>query len=430
MTPFVPSSPQTNSLMIGSLSARNLVDRFGSPLYVMDETLIRTRMRLYKTEFNHPDFATTITYAGKAFLTKAMVQIVDQEGLNLDVVSFGELMTALSVNFPPERLILHGNNKSKEELQTAIEAGVGVIVVDNPDEVRRIKSLHPTRRLNVLLRVNPGIEAHTHDYIKTATQDSKFGMSLADPNTFTLIRDLHRDPQFALLGFHCHIGSQIQALDAYLETVDVVLTTLQRLKAEGIDLRVVNLGGGLGARYLDSDPLLDYARLLNTLANAIAVGLKAKNLILDQVILEPGRSIVAEAGTTLYTVGSIKTTVTGKTYVMVDGSMADHLRTALYQAQYTALAAEKLDQAHDQEVTVAGKACESGDILIHSAKLPIMAEGDLIAVKSTGAYHYSMASNYNRLLKPAVVLVNGDQARIIVKRETIEDLLRNDEVIA
>jgi diaminopimelate decarboxylase len=276
MTPFVPSSPQTNSLMIGSLSARNLVDCFGSPLYVMDETLIRTRMRLYKTEFKHPDFATTITYAGKAFLTKAMVQIVDQEGFNLDVVSFGELMTALSVNFPPERLILHGNNKSTEELQTAIETGVGVIVVDNPDEVRRIKSLHPTRRLKVLLRVNPGIEAHTHDYIKTATQDSKFGMSLADPNTFTLIRDLHRDPQFALLGFHCHIGSQIQALDAYLETVDVVLTTLQRLKAEGIDLRVVNLGGGLGARYLDSDPLLDYARLLNTLANAIAVGLKAK----------------------------------------------------------------------------------------------------------------------------------------------------------
>ena len=229
---------------------------------------------------------------------------------------------------------------------------------------------------------------------------------------------------------HCHIGSQIQAIDAYLETVDVVLTTLQNLKAQGIDLRVLNLGGGLGARYLDSDPQLDYATALNTLANAIADGLKAKHLNLDQVILEPGRSIVAEAGTTLYTVGSVKTTVTGKTYVMVDGSMADHLRTALYQAAYTALAAEKLDQPHDQEVTVAGKACESGDILIHAAKLPRMAEGDLIAVKSTGAYHYSMASNYNRLLKPAVVLVNGDQARIIVKRETIEDLLRNDEVIA
>ena len=430
MTHFVPSSPPTTTLMFGAFSARNLVERFGSPLYVMDEPLIRARMRLYKTEFKHPSFDTAITYAGKAFLTKAMVQIVDQEGLNLDVVSLGELMTALSVNFPPRRLILHGNNKSTEELQTALEAGVGLIVVDNPDEVRRIRSLHPTHRIAVLLRVNPGIEAHTHDYIKTATQDSKFGMSLADPQTLALIRELHQDLQFALLGLHCHIGSQIQAIDAYLETVDVVLTTLQNLKAQGIDLRVLNLGGGLGARYLDSDPQLDYATALNTLANAIADGLKAKHLNLDQVILEPGRSIVAEAGTTLYTVGSVKTTVTGKTYVMVDGSMADHLRTALYQAAYTALAAEKLDQPHDQEVTVAGKACESGDILIHAAKLPRMAEGDLIAVKSTGAYHYSMASNYNRLLKPAVVLVNGDQARIIVKRETIEDLLRNDEVIA
>jgi diaminopimelate decarboxylase len=430
MTHFVPQPPQTSSLMIGNWSARDLVNRFGSPLYVMDEALIRARMRLYKTEFKHPDFNTLITYAGKAFLTKAMVQIADQEGLNLDVVSLGELMTALSVNFPPHRLILHGNNKSMEELQAAIEAGVGVIVLDNPDEVQRIKSLHPTQPLRVLLRINPGIEAHTHDYIKTAKQDSKFGMSLADPKTFTLIRDLHRDPQFTLLGLHCHIGSQIQAIDAYLETVDVVLSTLQRLKAEGIDLRVLNLGGGLGARYLDSDPILDYAKVLNTLAHALADGLKSKNLLLDHVILEPGRSIVAEAGTTLYTVGSIKTTVTGKTYVMVDGSMADHLRTALYQAQYTALAAEKLNQPHDQVITLAGKACESGDILIHEAHLPIMVEGDLIAVKSTGAYHYSMASNYNRLLKPAVVLVNGDQARIIVKRETIEDLLRNDEVIA
>lgn len=429
MTHPVPPTPQSNALMIGDFSAKSLVERFGSPLYVMDEALIRARMRLYKTHFIHPDFKTTITYAGKAFLTKAMVQIVEQEGLNLDVVSLGELMTALSVNFPPHRLILHGNNKSVDELQTAIEAGVGLIVVDNPDEVKRIKHLNPSRRLNVLLRVNPGIEAHTHDYIKTATQDSKFGMSLADPNTFAFLRDLAHDPQFNLMGLHCHIGSQIQALQAYLETVEVLLNTLESLQAEGISLTTLNLGGGLGARYIASDPELDYAGLLTTLANAIARGLQARHLNLKQVVLEPGRSIVAEAGTTLYTVGSIKTTVTGKTYVMVDGSMADHLRTALYQAEYTALAAEKLNEPHDQRVTLAGKACESGDILIHAADLPPMTEGDVIAVKSTGAYHYSMASNYNRLLKPAVVLVNGNQVRVIVKRETIADLLRNDEVL-
>lgn len=430
MTHPVPPTPQTNALMIGDFSARALIQRFGSPLYVMDEALIRSKMRLYKNSFTHSDFTTTITYAGKAFLTKAMVQITHQEGLSLDVVSLGELMTALSVNFPMERVVMHGNNKSVEELQAVIDANIGLLVLDNPDELQRLIRLQPQHRIPVLLRVNPGIEAHTHDYIKTATPDSKFGMSLTDPVTFTFLRDLADHPLIDLQGLHCHIGSQIQSLDAYLETVDVLLDTLQTLSLSGLNLHTLNLGGGFGARYLDSDPVLDLPVLLKQLVEAIATGSRQRQLTLKRVILEPGRSIVAEAGTTLYTVGSIKTTITGKTYVMVDGSMADHLRTALYQAQYTALAAEKLGEPHDQLVTIAGKACESGDILIHQAKLPALSEGDLIAVKSTGAYHYSMASNYNRLLKPAVVLVNGSMARVIVKRETIEDLLRNDEVIA
>lgn len=430
MTHPVPTTPQSNALMIGDFSARTLIQRFGSPLYVMDESMIRSRMRLYQNSFTHSDFQTTITYAGKAFLTKAMVQITQQEGLHLDVVSLGELMTALSVHFPPQRLILHGNNKSVEELKTAIDVGVGLIVLDNPDELERLVRLQPNRRIPVLLRVNPGIEAHTHDYIKTATPDSKFGMSLADPATTAFLKVLAHHTLIDLQGVHCHIGSQIQALDAYLETVDVVLSALERLANDGVILHTVNLGGGLGARYLASDPILDYSSLLKQLAETIAQRCAVYHINLKRVLLEPGRSIVAEAGTTLYTVGSIKTTITGKTYVMVDGSMADHLRTALYQARYTALAAEKLNEAHDRCVTIAGKACESGDILIHEAYLPPLREGDLIAVKSTGAYHYSMASNYNRLLKPAVVLVNGSQARIIAKRETIDDLLRNDEVIA
>ncbi len=430
MTHPVPSTSNPNTLMIGRFSAKSLVERFGSPLYVMDETLIRSRMRLYKTAFIHPDFQTIVTYAGKAFLTKAMVQIVEQEGLNLDVVSLGELMTALSVNFPPQRLVLHGNNKSDEELATAINAGVGLIVLDNPTEVERIKALNPNHPVSVLVRVNPGIEAHTHAYIKTTSQDSKFGMSLADPTTFTFLRTLAQDPLFDLQGLHCHIGSQIQSLDAYIESVAILLDTLVTLSDEGVVLPTLNVGGGLGARYVESDPVLDYAALVKQLADTIATGCHQRQLTLHRVIIEPGRSIVAEAGTTLYTVGTIKTTLTGKTYVMVDGSMADHLRTALYQAEYTAVAADRLQEPHDQIVTIAGKACESGDILIHQAKLPRMQPGDLIAVKTTGAYHYSMASNYNRLLKPAVVLVHDDQARIIVKRETIADLLRNDEVIA
>ena len=430
MTHPVPSTSNPNTLMIGKFSAKSLVERFGSPLYVMDETLIRSRMRLYKTAFTHPDFQTIVTYAGKAFLTKAMVQIVDQEGLNLDVVSLGELMTALSVNFPPQRLVLHGNNKSDEELSTAINAGVGLIVLDNPTEVERIKALNPSHPISVLVRVNPGIEAHTHAYIKTTSQDSKFGMSLADPTTFTFLRTLAQDPLFDLQGLHCHIGSQIQSLDAYVESVAILLDTLVTLRDKGVVLPTLNVGGGLGARYVDSDPVLDYAALVKQLAETIAIGCRQRQLTLKRVIIEPGRSIVAEAGTTLYTVGATKTTLTGKTYVMVDGSMADHLRTALYQAEYTAVAADRLQEPHDQSVTIAGKACESGDILIHHAKLPRMQTGDLIAVKTTGAYHYSMASNYNRLLKPAVVLVHDDQARIIVKRETIANLLRNDEVIA
>ena len=430
MTHPVPSTSHPSALMIGQFSAKTLVERFGSPLYVMDEALIRLRMRLYTTHFKHPDFQTTVTYAGKAFLTKAMAQIVDQEGLHLDCVSLGELMTALSVNFPPQRILLHGNNKSDEELATAIAAGVGLIILDNPSEAHRIKALQPDHPIAVLVRVNPGIEAHTHAYIKTTTQDSKFGLSLADPNTLHFLEELAHDPNFDLKGLHCHIGSQIQSLEAYLETVDVLLNTLVSLHERGINLTTLNVGGGFGARYLESDPVLDYGALVTQLAHAIASGCEKRQLRIQRVIIEPGRSIVAEAGTTLYTVGSLKTTITGKTYVMVDGSMADHIRTALYQAQYTAVAAQRLNDAHDQRVTIAGKACESGDILIHEAYLPVMQPGDLIAVKSTGAYHYSMASNYNRLLKPAVVLINGDQARIIVKRESIADLLRNDEVIA
>lgn len=210
MTHPVPSTTHPNALMIGQFSARTLVERFGSPLYVMDEALIRTRMRLYTSYFKHADFDTTVTYAGKAFLTKAMVQIVDQEGLSLDCVSLGELMTALSVHFPPERILLHGNNKSNEELTTAIQAGIGLIILDNPSEVHRIKTLQPKQPVKVLVRVNPGIEAHTHAYIKTTTQDSKFGLSLADPNTLDFLTELAQDPAFDLKGLHCHIGSQIQ----------------------------------------------------------------------------------------------------------------------------------------------------------------------------------------------------------------------------
>lgn len=409
-------------LMIGQLTAVELAKRFGTPLYVMDEKMIRAQMRLFKQAFVHPKLATEVIYASKAFLILAMCNIADQEGLSLDVVSGGELYTAYKAGFPMNRVYFHGNNKSAEELTLAIDLGCGTIVLDNEHELELLLPLlHIPQR--VLLRVNPGIEAHTHEYIATTKHDSKFGVSTADPATLTLIRRLSNESMIDFMGLHAHIGSQIFEAQSYTMEAEALL---RFIADHQLHVRELNLGGGFGIAYTDQDQPLTLQEFLPSLLEHIAHQIEVLGLNPIKIMIEPGRSIVANAGTTLYTVATTKTTINQKNYVFVDGSMADHIRTALYGAQYTAVLANRTSDACAVHYTVTGKACESGDIIIKDAYLPRCQSGDVLAVLSTGAYHYTMSSNYNRLLRPAVVFVYEDKARIVVKRETYEDLIRND----
>ncbi|MFP4287532.1 MAG: diaminopimelate decarboxylase [Candidatus Izemoplasmataceae bacterium] len=415
------------NLYIGGVNVNELRETYGTPLYVIDEGLVRKTCQSFLNEFKHNDVQTEVIYASKAFLTKAMVKLIDEEGLSLDVVSGGELYTAFKANYPMEKVYFHGNNKSKEELLLAIELNVGTIIIDNPYEFELLESLLIDKKVNVLLRINPGIEAHTHEFIATTKNDSKFGLSIFDEATKSLIRLLHQSSKVNFLGFHSHIGSQIFEEQSFFEHVKAVLNYVKSLKdSEDITVKVINLGGGFGVKYVDEDaPIVD-ATFLSRLASYVGNYSDQLSINTPKVCIEPGRAIVANAGITLYSVGTTKKTYGGKHYVFVDGSMADHIRTALYDASYKAVLANRMDEAHNLDFTVTGKACESGDIIVKHAKLPLPKENDLLAVLSTGAYHYSMASNYNRLLKPAVVFCQNGESRLVVKRETYDDLLRND----
>ncbi|PKM68698.1 MAG: diaminopimelate decarboxylase [Firmicutes bacterium HGW-Firmicutes-19] len=409
-------------LMIGSFTAKQLADRFGTPLYVVDEKHVRHQARMFKDSFTHPNLKSEVIYASKAFLTLAMCKLIQEEGLSLDVVSGGELYTAHMAGFDMERIYFHGNNKSMDELKMAIEFGVGTIVLDNENELQLLLSLL-NKPQKVLLRVNPGIEAHTHEYIATTKNDSKFGLSTADPATMTLIEHLEQEPMIDFVGLHAHIGSQIFEAESFYKEAD---TLIKFISDHRLNIAELNLGGGFGVSYTLEDQPLTLSEFLHSLLDHIFRTLTDYQLPTMKIMIEPGRSIVANAGTTLYTVGSTKTTINQKNYVFVDGSMADHIRTVLYDAQYTALIADRVDDPCNTQYTVTGKACESGDIIIKKAHLPVCNPGDILAVLSTGAYHYTMSSNYNRLLRPAVIFVHDDQVRIVVKRETYEDLIRND----
>ncbi|MBV1709072.1 MAG: diaminopimelate decarboxylase [Erysipelothrix sp.] len=410
------------NLMIGTFTAKQLAERFGTPLYVIDEKHVRNQARLFKNSFTHPTLMSEVIYASKAFLTLAMCKLIQEEGLSLDVVSGGELYTAHVAGFNMERIYFHGNNKSAEELKMAIDLGVGTIVLDNESELNLLLPLLKSTQ-TVLLRVNPGIEAHTHEYIATTKNDSKFGLSTADPATLTLIERLNQEPLIEFAGLHAHIGSQIFEAESFYKEAE---TLLKYIRDNHLNVTQLNLGGGFGVAYTSVDQPLSLSEFLRGLLDHIAKTISQLGLPTIKIMIEPGRSIVANAGTTLYTIGSTKTTINGKNYVFVDGSMADHIRTVLYDAQYTALIANRADEPCDTHYTVTGKACESGDIIIKDAYLPVCNQGDILAVLSTGAYHYTMSSNYNRLPRPAVIFVFDDQARIVVKRETYQDLIRND----
>ncbi|WP_366923302.1 diaminopimelate decarboxylase [Metallumcola ferriviriculae] len=416
-------------LVIGGCDTVELTKKFGTPLYVLDEQEIRKRCRAYKEAFKKRYPNADVLYASKAFISLAMCQLVDQEGLGLDVVSGGEVYIALQAGFPADKIYVHGNNKSKDELSIAIDAGVKKIVVDNFYELDLLAELlqHKEEQVEILLRITPEVEASTHDYIQTGQQDSKFGFSLTDGGALTAVKKAMQNQRINLKGIHCHIGSQIFEPGSYQATAEVALMFFKQVKEElGLVLDVLNLGGGLGIQYTADQQPPDIDAFVEAITNTVISKANEYKLPLPKIILEPGRSIVGEAGTTLYTLGSCKEIPQIRTYVAVDGGMPNNPRPALYDAEYEAMIANKVNQEPTSQVTIAGKCCESGDILIWDLPVPDVESGDILAVFCTGAYTYSMSSNYNGLPRPAMVLVNSGNAKLIIQRETYKDVIKND----
>jgi diaminopimelate decarboxylase len=398
----------------------------------MDEEQIRQKCRRYLQAFaaNYP--AYRLAFAGKAFLTLAMARLTAQEGLSLDVVSGGELYTALLAGFPAENIIFHGNNKSSEELAMALTAGVGRYVVDSFSELHLLSQLAQEHNnvAAIYLRVNPAIGAKTHHYIQTGQVDSKFGFAIGSQahSAAALAAQL---PGLELVGLHCHIGSQIMELKPFELAAVAMVNLLARIQGEwGLSLTELDLGGGLGIRYLPGDIPPSIEAYVVALTGAVKAACQAGGIALPLLVLEPGRSIVGEAGTTLYRVGTSKEVEGVRKYVAVDGGMMFNVRPALYDARYQALVANRPEAACQEQVTIAGKACESGDILIRDIQLPPLKRGDVLAEFSTGAYHFSMASNYNRFARPAVVWVREGKAAVVVRRESLADVVKNDIIPA
>ena len=423
---------ENGNLSIGGVDTVELVKEFKTPLYVMDQELIETTIDKMKEAFKSTRFNTRIAYAGKAFLSTGMIKLVESKGLDLDVVSGGELYTAHKAGFPMNKVHLHGNNKLLNEIEMAVEFGIDTIVVDNEDEIDKIERIcrEKGKKQAVLVRIDPGIEAHTHHYIKTSGLTSKFGISLFQDNLFDVIKRLNDSEWIEFKGFHTHIGSQIFQSAFFIFALDEIFKYLDKLKNElGIVVHTVNMGGGFGVYYKEGDdpkPIEEVLSEIITYTEAMEIKYQ---IGFKELCIEPGRSIVGNAGTTLYEVGGIKETVGGKTYVFIDGGMSDNIRTALYQAEYEAGVVNKLNDTDVREITLAGKLCESGDIIIEKGKLPKATEiGDIVAVTTTGAYCYTMSSNYNRMMRPAVVFVKDGKSKVAVKRETLDDLIRNDEI--
>ncbi|GAB6935475.1 diaminopimelate decarboxylase [Calditerricola yamamurae] len=416
-------------LEIGGCDTVELARIFGTPLIVYDEALIREKCRAFVEAFRKTGARFQVAYASKAFCTVAMCQLAAEEGLALDVVSDGELYTAQKAGFPPERIHFHGNNKTPEELVMALDVGIGCVVVDNFHELAMLADMARERgqRVNILLRVTPGVEAHTHAYIQTGQEDSKFGFDIGSGMAVEAVKRALSAPALALVGVHCHIGSQIFETEGFVAAISRVMAFLDAVRAEtGYVAAVVNLGGGFGIRYTENDAPLPVAAYVEAIVSAVRRECGARAYPEPEIWLEPGRSIVGEAGTTLYTVGAVKVIPGLRTYVAVDGGMADNIRPALYQARYEAMLANRGWEKPTETVSIAGKTCESGDMLIWDIALPPVRPGDLLAVSCTGAYTYSMASNYNRLRRPAVVFVRDGRAKVVVRRETYDDLVRND----
>lgn len=416
-------------MVLGGCDALELAKEFGTPLYVMEEDTIRKVCRGYVDAIGDYKGGGKALFAGKAFLNTAMCKIVQSEGLGLDVVSGGELYVAQNAGFNMKNVYFHGNNKTPADLKMAVEAGIGRVVIDSANEIQLLAKIAADlgKVQDVSVRIKPGIEAHTHEYIRTGQVDSKFGFGIGDGQGMQAVKDILAQPSLNLIGMHCHIGSQIFELKPFRDAVDVMLTYMLEVKEEtGFMFSEINFGGGYGIHYTTEDKPLSPDEYVRTMLDELTMLSEQKGIEPPYFVIEPGRSIAGEAGTTLYTVGDIKTIPDIRTYLSVDGSMADNPRPALYQAEYTCSLAGKMNEPDETVVSIAGRTCESGDMLIWNAKLPKAQAGDVLAVFSTGAYNYSMASNYNKLPQPAVVLAKDGKAELMVKRQSYDDLIKND----
>ncbi len=407
-----------------------LASKYGTPLYLMDEDKIREHIREYKAAMEkYFPSGSVPEYASKAFSCKQMYRIIAQEGIHIDVVSTGEIYTAKQAGFPMEKSFFHGNNKTDEDILFAFKNGVGTIVADSMDELEAINRLGGENRVlqKVLMRLTPGIDPHTHKKISTGSVDSKFGIPIENGDAIRAVGKVLLMENIELLGFHCHIGSQIFDSKPFIDAADIMLSFAADVKSVyDFEAEMINLGGGFGVKYTENDTEISFTEKIAEVASRVNKSCEALGINVPKILMEPGRSIVADAGLTLYTVGSVKQTEGHEAYVSVDGGMTDNPRYTLYEAPYTVVLANKMNSEKDSTATIAGRCCESGDILQEGVSLPTPCRGDILAVLTTGAYNHSMASNYNKIARPPVVMVGKHKEYIAVKRESYEDMCARD----
>ena len=417
-------------LLIDGADTVELAKTYGTPLYVLSEDRVREKCRTYTEAFR--DFfpaGSAVLYAGKALCFRGIYPIIDSEGLSADVVSAGEIYTALSAGFPAEKLYFHGSNKTDEEICFGLDHGIGTFIVDNFAELEALDREAGKRgiRQDILLRVTVGLDPHTLDQINTGKVDSQFGTPIETGAAMTILQAALQKKNLRVLGFHSHIGSQIFESEPFCDQIDILLDFSAKTREKaGFTPSVLNLGGGFGVPYTENDPKVDIRENIRKIAAHLEAGLSRYGLPAPKILMEPGRSIVADAGLTLYTAGGVKTIEGYRSYVTVDGGMCDNPRYALYKSAYTVLSAARMNEAADFECTLAGRCCESGDRIAENILLPKPERGDILAVLTTGAYNFSMASNYNRIPRPALVILKDGKPRLSVKRETFEDLVKRE----
>lgn len=421
---------EKGNLQLGGCDLKAIAKEYGTPAYVLDENTIRKNCRAYVDSIKkYYDGNGIAIYASKALSCKYMYNLIAAEGMGADVVSGGEIYTALTAGFPADKLYFHGNNKSVEELEFALKNGIGRIVADNELELTRINEISERLGIcaNVIIRITPGVDAHTHEFIRTGQIDSKFGATLENGEADEITALASSLKNICLKGYHCHIGSQIFELAPFEHAAEIMMNFIGDMKDKyGVEADELDLGGGFGIKYVDSDTPIDYGEYMRAVSVVVKRVASKRGLKLPFIIVEPGRSIVAEAGLTLYTVGTIKNIPGIRKYVSIDGGMGDNPRYILYQSEYTVLSAENPQAPQNDVITLAGKCCESGDLIGKNMKTSEFKTDEIVAVLSTGAYNYSMASNYNRIPRPPVIMVSDGKAKAVVRRETYEDLVRCD----